>query len=71
MPNTPCTTCALQVIQVMTENPAMPSLYYSCADIVILPAGSTLPAQNPGPYPPGSGGGSTGSSSSTGGSNCK
>jgi hypothetical protein len=60
VPNTPCTNCTIQVIQVMLDNPAMPTDYFSCADIVILPAGSTLPAQNPGPYPPGSSGGAGG-----------
>lgn len=33
LPNVQCTDCTLQMIQVMTENPALPSYYYSCADI--------------------------------------
>ena len=46
LPNTPCTDCTLQMIQVMTENPAAPSLYYSCADIR-LQAGATMPTPMP------------------------
>ncbi|MEK6578323.1 MAG: SCE4755 family polysaccharide monooxygenase-like protein [Bdellovibrionota bacterium] len=54
VPNTPCTNCTIQVIQYMTEvNP--PSLYFSCADVVILPQGSVLPPINPGPAPAPSG----------------
>jgi hypothetical protein len=45
-PNTPCTDCTLQMIQVMTENPASPSLYYSCANIRLQSA------PNPPPPPP-------------------
>jgi hypothetical protein len=33
LPSTPCEKGTLQLIQVMTENPQFPSLYYSCADI--------------------------------------
>lgn len=33
LPDTPCEKGTLQLIQVMTENPQAPSLYYSCADI--------------------------------------
>jgi len=33
LPSTPCEKGTLQLIQVMTENPQSPSLYYSCADI--------------------------------------
>jgi hypothetical protein len=46
LPNTPCSACTIQMIQVMTENPASPSLYYSCADIE-LTAGSGLPTPTP------------------------
>lgn len=35
LPNEECDKCALQLIQYMTENPASPSLYFSCADIKI------------------------------------
>jgi hypothetical protein len=40
LPNITCIDCSLQLIQVMTENPANPSLYYSCTDISI---GATPP----------------------------
>lgn len=33
LPDQACTDCTLQLIQYMTENPAVPTLYYSCADI--------------------------------------
>lgn len=49
LPNATCTDCTLQMIQVMTENPASPSLYYSCADIRLQSTGGPLP--NPGPVP--------------------
>jgi len=35
LPNITCINCSLQLIQVMTENPETPSLYYSCTDISI------------------------------------
>jgi len=38
IPNTPCASCSLQFIQVMTDrNP--PTLYFSCADIEIVAPG--------------------------------
>lgn len=43
LPNVFCTDCVIQMIQVMTENPAMPRNYYSCADIQLQ--------ANPGPAP--------------------
>lgn len=46
-----CTACTLQMIQVMTENPAAPRNYYSCADI-ILAAGAVNPPPTPPPPPP-------------------
>ncbi|MBX9768256.1 MAG: lytic polysaccharide monooxygenase [Bdellovibrionales bacterium] len=46
LPNTPCEACTIQLIQVMTENPASPSLYYSCSDIK-LQANSTTPTTGP------------------------
>lgn len=50
VPNTPCTGCTLQMIQYMTETvPA--SLYFSCADIEIRPAGSPVPSPTPVPSP--------------------
>jgi hypothetical protein len=57
MPNGNCTGCTLQMIQVMTEVPASPSFYYSCADIELsttaAPAPTTpLPTPSPSPEPP-------------------
>ncbi|MGZ3723243.1 MAG: SCE4755 family polysaccharide monooxygenase-like protein [Bdellovibrionales bacterium] len=43
-----CANCTLQMIQVMTENPAAPTNYYSCADIS-LQSGVINP---PAPLPP-------------------
>lgn len=42
VPDIECETCTLQLIQSMEENPAAPSLYYSCADIRISRS-ATLP----------------------------
>jgi hypothetical protein len=42
IPNIPCLDCSLQLIQVMTENPANPSFYYSCTDVSV---GGTVPAK--------------------------
>lgn len=50
LPNVQCNACTLQMIQVMTENPAAPSLYFSCADIR-LQAGAPTPTPVPGPTP--------------------
>lgn len=48
LPETPCDNCTLQVIQAMhgdTNNPVVDpanlSTYYTCADLVLLPAGDT------------------------------
>lgn len=41
IPQTNCTACTLQMIQVMTENPAAPTNYYSCSDIQIQSTGGT------------------------------
>jgi hypothetical protein len=46
LPNKTCTACTLQMIQVMTENPAMPTNYYSCADMQ-LKATTTTPDPTP------------------------
>ncbi len=46
VPNIVCERCTFQMIQVMTENPAAPTNYYSCADIKII-AGSTPPTSMP------------------------
>jgi hypothetical protein len=39
LPSTACTDCTVQLIQVMEENPANPSYYYSCADVVLQSSG--------------------------------
>ncbi|MBC7369985.1 MAG: lytic polysaccharide monooxygenase [Bdellovibrionaceae bacterium] len=53
LPNVTCTDCTLQLIQVMLENPAVPSLYYSCADLQLKAAGtpSTTPTPVASPTP--------------------
>lgn len=43
-----CNPCVLQVEQFM-----MPGTYYSCADVAILPAGSTIPTPTPSGSPTG------------------
>ena len=45
IPNVPCTNCTIRLLQYMTENPASPRLYYSCADV-------TIEAALPPPPPP-------------------
>jgi len=42
LPMTPCANCTLQLIQVMTEDPANPVNYGSCADINLVAAGADL-----------------------------
>ncbi len=37
LPSVACTSCTLQLIQVMTENPQSPTLYFSCADVRLVP----------------------------------
>lgn len=44
VPDITCQDCTFQLIQVMTENPNNPSLYYSCADINIV-AGAEPPSE--------------------------
>ncbi len=51
VPTTNCTACTLQMIQVMTENPASPRNYYSCADIQIQ-GGAPAPTPTPTPVGP-------------------
>lgn len=54
LPNVSCTDCTLQMIQVMTENPANPSYYYSCADIQLqsgAPSPTPIPTPTPAPAP--------------------
>ncbi len=48
VPSTPCTGCTLQMIQYMTET-VPPSLYFSCADINIIPATDPMPSPTPRP----------------------
>jgi hypothetical protein len=47
VPNINCTDCTLQMIQVMTENPANPRNYYSCADIQIVSSITPTPTPTP------------------------
>lgn len=49
IPSTPCSGCTIQMIQVMTENPANPTYYYSCSDITTM--NTTGPTPTPGPQP--------------------
>lgn len=44
LPNVACDSCTFQMIQVMTENPAAPTNYYSCADMQLKGASSATPA---------------------------
>ncbi len=51
LPNVACQACTLQLIQVMLENPNVPTYYYSCADMQLNAAANTpnptpTPAQN-------------------------
>jgi hypothetical protein len=50
LPSQNCDNCTLQLIQVMTENPAMPTNYYSCADFKIV-NGTAAQAASPAPAP--------------------
>ncbi|MEK6627742.1 MAG: SCE4755 family polysaccharide monooxygenase-like protein [Bdellovibrionota bacterium] len=52
LPNVTCTACTFQMIQVMTENPLNPSLYFSCADIQLTAAGVPPPPIVPPPVVP-------------------
>lgn len=36
IPTENCSACTIRLIQVMTENPANPTFYYSCADVQIV-----------------------------------
>ena len=54
LPAQTCDACTLQLIQVMTDNPAAPSNYYSCADIKLATGGTTptpTPTSTPLPTP--------------------
>src|SRR5207253_3266436 len=47
LPNVTCDSCTFQMIQVMTENPASPTNYYSCADMQVKAAGGVVPVVTP------------------------
>lgn len=48
LPNVNCDSCTFQMIQVMLENPAVPSYYYSCADMQVKSAtGAVTPTPAP------------------------
>ena len=49
LPLEACEACTLQMIQVMTENPSNPSLYFSCADIKLNSAEPIDPPDSPEP----------------------
>lgn len=47
LPNVACTNCTFQMIQVMEENPAAPSNYYSCADMRLTSTNNTPTPKSP------------------------
>ncbi|MBI3776692.1 MAG: lytic polysaccharide monooxygenase [Gammaproteobacteria bacterium] len=47
LPMLTCDACTLQLIQVMVDNPAAPSNYYSCSDIKLVNGGGTTPTPTP------------------------
>lgn len=49
LPDIDCPTCTFQMIQSMEENPARPTYYYSCADLIIQ---KSAPVQPQPPVPP-------------------
>lgn len=51
LPMQTCEACTLQLIQVMTDNPAAPSNYYSCSDIKLANGSGTTPTPTPTPTP--------------------
>lgn len=51
IPDINCSTCTLQLIQSMEENPAAPTYYYSCADLNITSSTVVNPPP-PAPMPP-------------------
>lgn len=48
IPDVNCDACTFQMIQVMLENPAIPTYYYSCADMQVK---GTVTAPSPTPTP--------------------
>jgi hypothetical protein len=55
LPNTPCETCALRLLQVMTDQPGQ--YYVHCFDIRIAAGATPSPSTQPTPTPAGGGGG--------------
>lgn len=49
LPNVSCNGCTFQMIQVMAENPAAPTYYYSCADMQLTASGAATPTPTPTP----------------------
>jgi hypothetical protein len=49
LPNISCASCTLQMIQVMLDNPANPTNYYSCADVQLGNASSQTANASPAP----------------------
>ncbi len=52
LPNTPCTACTIQFVQVMLDDPAIPRNYYSCADIQLTASSNPQPSATPSPQTP-------------------
>ncbi len=48
LPDLECAACTLRLIQVMTENPARPTHYYSCADISLSRGNTPNPTPDAG-----------------------
>jgi uncharacterized protein (TIGR03382 family) len=51
LPDTPCTNCTLQLIQMMTDKPPYGDgndIYFQCADLVLLPRDAGLPVVDAG-----------------------
>ena len=51
LPNVACQACTLQLIQVMLENPNVPTYYYSCADMQLTASSTTITTPTPAPTP--------------------
>ena len=51
LPNRTCDACTFRLVQQMTENPANPVPYFSCADIKIVSATTPTPTPTPTPGP--------------------
>ncbi|MBY0472203.1 lytic polysaccharide monooxygenase [bacterium] len=64
VPSTPCANCTIRMIQVMAENPNVPTYYYSCSNVQIAAVAGPSPSPSPSasntpvpPVPTSSGGG--------------